>query len=77
MKNSTQRRCFKIGGNNVNGASSQGKMAQILTFARSFDIFCLQDTRLVNDPLQGPMPFGRITCARDDVRMAGSVVEVV
>ena len=53
MKSPTQRRCFKIGGNNVNGASCKGKMAQILTFARSFDIFCFQDTRLVNDPLQG------------------------
>ena len=53
MKSSSQCRCFKIGGNNVNGASCQGKMAQILTFARSFDIFCFQDTRLVSDPLQG------------------------
>ena len=53
MKNLPQRRCFKIGGNNVNGASCQAKLGQMLTFALSFDIFCFQDTRLVNDPLQG------------------------
>lgn len=53
MSTSIKRRCFMIGGNNVNGASNRDKMSSILKYALTFDLYCIQDHKLDIDPLQG------------------------